>query len=186
VLSLAIQAGGGLTLINGVPSLGTSGAGQPRGIAVDPTGDFVYVADSGNGTNGVVSVFAVGAGNVLTYVASYSTAATTRTTFDLALADNAASGALYLYATNGVINSASDFLVSTGVLSLQSSTGGLSGPEGIVSDPNGDFVYVANSATGQVFGYSVGAGGALSSIGAFNTENPANPASAPTFLAITD
>jgi DNA-binding beta-propeller fold protein YncE len=61
----------------------------------------------------------------------------------------------------------------------------LSGPEGIVSDPTGSFVYVANNATGQVLGYQVGASGALSSIGTFNTENPANPASFPAFLAIT-
>jgi DNA-binding beta-propeller fold protein YncE len=131
----------------------------------------------------VVSVFLVGAGNVLTFLASYPTAAITRQTFDLALANNAA--ALFLYATNGTINTVSDFIVSTGVLSLESATGGLSGPEGIVSDPTGSFVYVANNATGQVLGYQVGASGALSSIGTFNTENPANPASFPAFLAIT-
>jgi len=125
----------------------------------------------------------VGAGNVLSFLASYATAATTRKTFDLALADNAA--ALFLYATNGTINTISDFIVSTGVLSLQSAAGGLSAPEGIVSDPSGSFVYVANNATGQVLGYTVGAAGVLSAIGAFDTENPVNPASAPAFLAIT-
>jgi DNA-binding beta-propeller fold protein YncE len=147
---------------------------------VDPTGNFIYVADR---AGGVVSAFSVGAGNALTFLASYPTAALTRKTFDLALADNAA--ALFLYATNGTINTVSDFIVSTGVLSLQSATGGLSGPEGIVSDPTGSFVYVANNATGQVLGYQVGAAGALSSIGTFNTESPANPASFPAFLAIT-
>jgi DNA-binding beta-propeller fold protein YncE len=147
---------------------------------VDPTGDFVYVTDS---AGGVVSVFAVGAGNALTFLASYATAAVTRETFDLALANNAA--ALFLYATNGMINTVSDFAVSSGVLSLQGATGGLSGPEGIVSDPAGDFVYVANNATGQIFGYEVGSDGSLTSIGAFDTESPANPASAPAFLAIT-
>ena len=147
---------------------------------VDPTGDFVYVTDS---AGGVVSVFSVGAGNVLSFLASYATAAPTRKTFDLALANNAA--ALFLYATNGTINTVSDFIVSTGVLSLQSAAGGLSSPEGIVSDPSGSFVYVANNATGQVLGYSVGAAGVLSAIGTFDTENPANPASAPAFLAIT-
>ncbi len=125
----------------------------------------------------------MGAGNVLSFLASYATAALTRKTFDLALANNAA--ALFLYATNGTINTVSDFIVSTGVLSLQSAVGGLSSPEGIVSDPSGSFVYVANNATGQVLGYSVGASGVLSAIGTFDTENPANPASAPAFLAIT-
>jgi DNA-binding beta-propeller fold protein YncE len=76
-------------------------------------------------------------------------------------------------------------MVSAGVLSLQSSVGGLSGPEGIVSDPTGSFVYVANSATGQVLAYTVGSAGALSLIAAYDTENPANPASAPAYLAIT-
>lgn len=184
VLSLAIQTNGSLALAGSVASLGPNGPGQPRGIAVDPSGEFVYVADSGNGTNGVVSVFAVGAGDILTYLASNPTAAQTRATFDLALADNAAGGALYLYATNGGINTVSDFLASTGVLSLQGSTGGLTGPRGIGSDAGGRFIYVANSGTGQIFGYAVGAGGALGSIGAFNTENPANPASAPAYLAI--
>ena len=95
-----------------------------------------------------------GRGQRAVVLASYATAAITRQTFDLALANNAA--ALFLYATNGTINTVSDFIVSTGVLSLQSATGGLSSPEGIVSDPSGSFVYAANNATGQVLGYAVG------------------------------
>ncbi|MFZ1118957.1 MAG: beta-propeller fold lactonase family protein, partial [Candidatus Binataceae bacterium] len=169
-----------LALVNSVASLGTNGPGQPRGIVVDPTGDFVYVTDS---AGGVVSVFSVDTGNALTFLAGYPTAAATRKTFDLALANNAA--ALFLYATNDTINTVSDFIVSSGVLSLQSAAGGLGSPEGIVSDPSGSFVYVANNATGQVFGYEVGAAGVLSSIGTFDTENPANPVSFPAFLAIT-
>ena len=85
VISFGIQSGGTLALVNSVASLGTNGPGQPRGIVVDPTGDFVYVTDS---AGGVVSVFAVGAGNVLSFFASYATAAMTRKTFDLALANN--------------------------------------------------------------------------------------------------
>jgi hypothetical protein len=44
---------------------------------------------------------------------------------------------------------------------------------------------VANNATGQVVGFAVGNAGALSAIGGFATENPANSASGPAFLAIT-
>lgn len=180
VISLSIQPGGALALVNSVASLGPSGTGQPRGIVVDPTGAFVYVTDS---AGGVVSVFSVNSGNALTFLASYSTAAPTHKTFDLALANNPAT--LFLYATNSLINTVSDFVVSTGVLSLTSAAGGLTAPQGIVSDPNGDFVYVANNGTGQVRGYAVGAAGALTAIGTFDTESPANPASQPVFLAIT-
>jgi DNA-binding beta-propeller fold protein YncE len=180
VMALKIQAGGALALVNSVPSLGPNGPGQPRSVVVDPTGNFVYVTDA---AGGVVSVFAVSAGNALTFVAGYSTAALVHDTYDLTLADNAA--ALYLYATNGTIDTVADFVVSGGVLSLAGSTGGFGGPQGIVSAPDGNFVYVANSATGQIFGYMIGAAGALGFVGAFDTEEPPNPASAPAFLAIT-
>jgi hypothetical protein len=46
-------------------------------------------------------------------------------------------------------------------------------------------LYVANKATGQIFGYRIGTQASLTSIGGFNTENPANPNSGPPFLAIT-
>ena len=64
VISLSIQGGGTLTVVNSVASLGTNGPGQPLGIVVNPTGNFVYLTDR---EGGVVSAFAVGAGNVLTF-----------------------------------------------------------------------------------------------------------------------
>ena len=181
VMSFSIQPGGALVLVSSVPSLGPSrGLGEPRGIAVDPTGAFVYATDI---AGGVVSVFAVAAGNTLVFSGSYLTAAVTNQPFDLALANTPAG--LFLYTANDGTNTVSDFIVTSGLLSLQGGVSGLSTPQGIAADPNGSFVYVANSSSGQILGYSVGIGGALSSIGAFNTENPANPASAPAFLAIT-
>lgn len=181
VMSFSIQPSGALTLVSSLPSLGPSRApGEPRGIAVDPTGAFVYATDV---AGGAVSVFTVGAGNTLTFLGSNATSSVTNQPIDLALADNSA--ARFLYTANDGINTISDFIVSNGVLSLQGATSGLSTPQGIAADPSGSFVYVANSSTGQILGYSVGNAGALSSIGAFNTENPANPASAPAFLVIT-
>ena len=119
VISLSIQGGGTLAVVNSVASLGTNGPGQPLGDrGRSRSGNFVYLTDR---AGGVVSAFAVGAGNVLTFLASYPTAAITRQTFDLTLANNAA--ALFLYATNGTINTVSDFIVSTGVLSLESRDG---------------------------------------------------------------
>jgi hypothetical protein len=59
-------------------------------------------------------------------MASYPTAALTRKTFDLALANNLAG--LFVYASNGTLNTVSDFVVSSGVLTLESPAGGLSAP----------------------------------------------------------
>lgn len=179
VSSFAILSDGSLQLIDSVNSLGTT-PGQPRLVAVDPSGDFVYATDA----SGMVSVFSVGAGNTLDFNASYLTAGVSNQPFDLALANNAAG--LFLYTTNRIINTVSGFTVSGGVLKLQGSASGLATPAGIVSDPSGSFVYLANRSSGQIIGYSVGADGALSQIGAFYTESPANGASQPLFLAITD
>jgi len=181
VTSFRLQPTGSLALVSSVPSLGPiNGSGQPRGITVDPGGAFVYVTDV---VGEVVSVFSVGASNSLAFLASYPTAAATNLPFDLALADNPA--ALFLYTTDQTIDTVSDFAVAGGVLTLQASTSGANTPVGIAADPTGSFVYVANSGTGQITGYSVGTDGALSAIGAFDTENPANPASAPAFIVMT-
>ncbi len=179
VMSFRIQAGGALTLVSSVPSLGTAN-GQPRGIAVDPSGSFVYAADA---AGGVVSVFSVGASNALAFAASYPTSASTNQPFDLALANNFAG--LFLYSTNQLIDTVTDFAVTAGILSLQTAVGGLTTPAGIAASPDGNFIYVANGGTGQLAGYSIGTGGVPTSIGAFTTENPANSASQPRFLAIT-
>jgi 6-phosphogluconolactonase len=179
VMSFRIQPAGSLTLVNSVPSLGTS-QGQPRGVAVDPTGAFVYVTDI---AGGVVSVFSVGASNSLAFLASYPTAAATNQPFDLALADNSAG--LFLYTTNQIVNTVSDFAVTDGVLTFQATTTGVSTPVGIATDPTGSFVYVANSGTGQIAGYSVNSDSTLSAIGTFDTENPANAASTPAFIVMT-
>jgi 6-phosphogluconolactonase len=179
VISFRIQPSGSLTLVNSVPSLGTS-QGRPRGITVDPSGAFVYATDV---AGGVVSVFSVGASNSLAFLASYPTAAAANQPFDLALADR--SIGLFLYTTNQTINTISDFAVASGVLAFQSSTTGLSTPVGVAADPTGSFLYAANSGTGQVVGYSVGAGGSLSVVGTFDTESPANSASVPAFIVMT-
>ena len=76
--------------------------------------------------------------------------------------------------------------MSTGVLSLTERGGRAERAARNRQRPQlASFVYVANNATGQVRGYAVGAAGALTAIGTFNTESPANPASQPVFLAIT-
>jgi DNA-binding beta-propeller fold protein YncE len=181
VMSFRIQGGGALTPVSSVPSLGPSGTGQPRGIAVDPSGNFVYAVDAA--AAGVVSVFSVGVGNSLAFAASYPTAPFTNQPFDLALANNLAG--LFLYTTNQVINTISEFVVFAGVLSLQTAASGLTTPAGIAASPDGNFVYEADSGSGQIVGYVVGAGGTLSPIGAFATENPPNSASQPQFIAIT-
>jgi len=147
---------GALTPVPGSPFAGGS---APRRIVVDPTGNFVYTANSGDGT-------------VSGYKINGATGALTQVPGSPFTAQNGPFGVTvdpsgrFVYVTNHFSSSVSGYALNptTGALTPISgspfftdggpSEGG-SGPFGIAVNPSGTYAYVTNHFTGNVTGFSI-------------------------------
>jgi 6-phosphogluconolactonase len=145
-------------------SIGTIAAGtDPASVAVDPTGKFAYVTNSGsndvsmyaiNATTGALtSIGTIAAG---TGPASVAIDATGK----FAYVTNSGSNDVSMY----TINTTSGALTSTGTIAAGSS------PSSIAIHPSGKIAYVTNSGSNNVSMYSIDATtGALMLIGTVGT-----------------
>jgi DNA-binding beta-propeller fold protein YncE len=156
ISQFAIGADGSLTGI-GTGSVAAAGHG-PNGITVSPTGPYVYTANFG--TNDV-SLYSIGAGGALTFVASVAAGAG-----PAAIALNPAG--TFAYVANFLDGDVSQYSVSAadGSLTPLGTVPAGSQSNMVVVDPSGRFVYVPNHAAGTVSQYVIGAGGALTPIAA--------------------
>jgi len=176
---LSVAAGGAVTFVSstsvGTPPAGVGLAGNtPSGVAVDPSGNYVLVTDSSNnvGLGIIVDLLSfVPSGPTLTLVNSYTAAGT----------DGAAASSVavdpqdqYVFVSNQfnspTIGLAGWALTTTSGGSLAPLTpatvGTGNGAFWVAVDPLDRFVYVSNSIDGSVSGWTIGTGGALTSIGA--------------------
>jgi YVTN family beta-propeller protein len=144
-------------------SVGTIAAGiDPVSVAVDPTGRFAYVANSGSDD---VSMYTIDAttgvfasmGTIAAGTAPVSVVVDPAGKF--AYAANSGSNDVSMY----TINSTTGSLTLLGVISA-----GLS-PTSIAIRPSGDFAYVTNSGSNDVSMYSIGSTGSLTLIGTIGT-----------------
>jgi YVTN family beta-propeller protein len=154
---------GGLTFI-GTIAAGTIAAGpDPISMAVDPTGTFAYVANSGSSD-----------------VSMYSINTTTGILTSIGLIDagtNPSSVAVdptgkFAYVTNSGSNDVSMYTINTttGALTLIGTIAAGSTPTSIAIHPSGKFAYVTNSASNDVSVYSIDpATGALTFTGTVGT-----------------
>ena len=156
ISQFAIGADGSLTGI-GTGAVAAAGHG-PNGITVSPTGPSVYTANFG--TNDV-SLYSIGAGGALTFVASVAAGAG-----PAAIALNPAG--TFAYVANYLDGDVSQYSVSAadGSLTPSGTVPAGSQPNMVVVDPSGRFVYVPNHAAGTVSQYVIAAGGALTPIAA--------------------
>jgi 6-phosphogluconolactonase (cycloisomerase 2 family) len=144
-------ASGVLTLVTGSPfSAGASAS--LKGLTVDPSGSFVYVADSG--TNGVLAFTITSPTGALTSVAGSPFSAGTNpvgVTIDpsgnFALVANNVSGTVSVYTISG----------TTGVLTPVAGSPFAAGanPVGVAVDAAGKFAFVANAGSSNVSVYSI-------------------------------
>jgi 6-phosphogluconolactonase len=169
---------------------------QPFGLAVDPNGQFLYVANSQSAS---VSTYGIGTGGVLTPDISgtgspASTGAVTNQPFSLVI--DPAGPYLYVGSADsipsGVIEGFSLTAGALGGLSASPYPAGAT-PYGIAVDSTDTYVYVANVFDGTVDSYSIGAGGNLTALSAspdFTLSNPRAVATYPTttgqFVYVTD
>jgi len=151
---------GGLTAATGSPF---AADGNPAGVALDPTGQYLYVA---NLTTADITEFTVGAGAVLTFVANYDTSVfgtTNAKTFSVAV--DPLGGFAFAGSGNSLANGVVDaFSVTAGALTEVSPTTSGNNPLALALDPSGKFVFATNKYDNDMRVFSIGNTGALTSV----------------------
>jgi len=154
---------GVLTLLAGSPFADTSeGPTGPRGVAVDPSGKYVYVTN--HTSNDVAAYSITPATGALTPIQG-SPFPTGQTPFDVVVDPSGA----FVYVTNHLSGNVSAYTLAaaTGALTPVEGSPFTAGsePHGVVVDPSGKYVYVANHASDNVSAYSITAAtGALTEL----------------------
>jgi 6-phosphogluconolactonase (cycloisomerase 2 family) len=163
IVGFSVSAGS-LTRISGTSSDGQN----PTGIAIDPNGSYLYVA---NKVSGNIAIFAIGSSGELTEVAGSPVSDVDQGPVAL-LVDPKGQ---YLYVANqGSANVSTYSLSSTGFPTViaDSPFGSETDPSYLALDPSGNYLFVGNQPPGtpgvQAFGVS---SGSLDSIFTYKTGN---------------
>jgi len=161
------------TLVAGVATYtGSVSAGNgPFGIAINPAGTFLYVA---NFDDNSISSFSVGSGGALTSLGS-----PIGETFNAPVALLVDNSGKYLYVANESSTNLAAFAIDSGggltlITTSPFATG--SEPSFIASDPTGNFLFVSNQAVGKasIQSFSLdGSTGTLASVASYGLANPA-------------
>jgi len=136
----------------------------PTSVAVDPTGRYAYVANSGDY---VISQFTVGSGGVLQPMNPATVPSGSGGPTSIAIDPSGK----YAYVANNSSHEVVQFTIGVGgVLSAPSSTVLLGttafpGPVAIAIDPTGKHVYVVDQGSNLIEQFSIDANGGLSKIG---------------------
>jgi 6-phosphogluconolactonase len=172
--------GGNLTQIGNPFQAGIS----PLNMQLSSSGNFLYVtgASPQAGTPGYIEVLAINT-SVTAPASPLSIVAITQpgsSPYGLAISPNGN----YLYTANFGDNTISEFTIgSNGLLTpIPGSPIGqtFTGPVSLVIEPSGKYLYVANQqSSGNVAGYSIGTGGALSVL----TSSPYPTGAQPNYIA---
>ncbi len=172
VSAFTINPGSGnLTAVAGSPFTADA---QPTAIALDPTGQFAYVA---NLQSADVSEFTVGVNGVLTFIANYNTTdtgAAGASTFSVAvdpLGGYAFAGSGSNVAT-GLVDS---FLVTAGALTEVAPTTTGNNPLALAVNPSGSFVFATNKYDNNMSVLKIGVGGTLTSVSSVPYATGNNP-----------
>jgi len=138
---------------------------QPYYVAVDPSGQYIYVANSASAS---ISTDSVGAGGALTLdVSKTSTGAASNRPFSIAIdssylyvgsSGSPNSGALEAYTLNGGV-----LTPSSGTLATSSYPAGET-PYSLAVDSSSALLFGANLSIGDLFDDSIGTGGGLTAL----------------------
>jgi 6-phosphogluconolactonase (cycloisomerase 2 family) len=183
IWAFSINSDGTLSQIGSpILSFGTT-AGSPglMAIAVDATGTYLLVDDI---PTGIVSEFVIqsnGAPAFLTYVFGGGSGST----IGMGLATN--TGVTYLLTANSTANNVAYFSWGGGVLTLLNALAVPNGPVGLVTAPQGNYVYTGNSTNGTIAQLQIkgSCGQTLCFVGTFPSEKPANATAGTQYLALT-
>lgn len=140
------------------PANFAAGGSASVAMVVDPTGQYLYVANRG----GNVSQFLIDSSGGLTPMATPSVMCPNE---PYAIAVDPSGQ--YVYVANHTGSTVSQFTIgSSGALTPMATPTVAAGtnPEGVVVDPGGRYVYVSNYGSNDVSAYAIGASGALTQI----------------------
>lgn len=176
----AAQIGSGGAI--GTPSFATSIGNLPKSVAVDPTGQYVYVANYAD--NQIVG-YQVDHTPSGTFYTALGGSPWTNGNSPVSVAVDASGQ--YVYVANDGSGSVSEWVIGDGSIG-HPPAGGLgplvpttvptgSGPYALVAEPSGGFAYVVNATDNTVSQYSIGAtaAGVLTSLGTPLPATGSNP-----------
>ena len=146
---------GALTQVSGSPF--ATGTG-PQGIAADPAGKFLYVANYGAGAGNTVSAYTINASSgALMQVTGSPFTIGPASSAPIALAVDPSGK--FLYVANNAANEVAGFIINgtsgtLGAISTSPFTG-LSSPIAVAVAPSGGYLYVANSLGSSLAAYTI-------------------------------
>jgi YVTN family beta-propeller protein len=162
IASVSNAAGSsGLATAAGV---GTTSIGAALGAVTAPVATLTATAApeyayASNQSDNTVSQYTIGAGGVLSLLATQATGAEPN-------AIAVVPSGRYLYVANWVDNTLSEYTIGTdGTLSAIGTVATGINPASIIVDPTSSYVYVANLGGNSVSEYAIGSGGTLTTIG---------------------
>ena len=170
---------GALTAVAGSNPLPTPDT-HPEGIAVDPAGAYIYVADNYNAT---VDTYSVNAGSgALALFSSASTGTATNTPFSIGV--DPAGSHLYVGSFDTPAGTIEAYDVNSGLLTPIVAAPPppyvAHSPLGLAVDPNDQFVFTTDTYDSTLSVFAVGSGGALTAVNgspfAFQGGYPTNTA----------
>ena len=177
--SFSIGSTGLLTLIGRELVEGTS-TGTPSQVLLNPSQGILYASDS---ANGMVAVFVIETGGVLSFNGAFSTGTSSDAPIGLAVSPGGAN----FYSANFSADTVTEYSVVQGgaVLDTIGNVTGLNKPTGIAVNSGADLVYVTNQGNGTVSAFSVNvSSNLLNYIGSVSTESNGNSGSTPKFIVL--
>src|ERR1700687_514156 len=134
---------------------------HPYSVTVDPTGQFVYVANFNS--NNVSAYVIKRIGDLLPFGGSPFQAGIHPYSVTVDPTGQ------FVYVANLGSNNVSAYTIDacTGVLTLVGTYPAGTSPLSVTVDPTGQFVYVANSGSNNVSAYTIGGGGVLTLVGSY-------------------
>jgi DNA-binding beta-propeller fold protein YncE len=157
VSAYVINSDGSLTQVSGSP-FATGSFSGPNGLAVDPSGKFLYVALSGSfqppTQNNQIAVFSIDNNTGMLTQVSGSPFTTGNGPVGIAVTPDRK----FLYTADSLDNTISGFSIDTASGNLTS----LSGSP--FTAGRGKFLFVANSADGTISSFGIGSSGVISSV----------------------
>jgi 6-phosphogluconolactonase (cycloisomerase 2 family) len=159
VAQITFDSNGQLT--NNTPSTVSGAAGANlAGMAIDPKGQFLYVADSSS--NDQILTFSIGASGALSQAATFALSSVTAETIPVSIAIDATGS--FLYSANRGNDNITALKISSGTLSVISGSpyssrgttvSNAAQPSIIIVDVTNAFVYVGNQGSRDIMGFTI-------------------------------
>jgi YVTN family beta-propeller protein len=155
----------------------TIGAGsRPFSVTADPSGKYLYVANSGDNT---VSQYTINSDGTLTAIPPTTVAGVNQnSTGKNPNSITVDPSSQYVYVANEGDNTVSQYIIGTGGALTQMSpatVGAGTNPYSVTVDPLGKYVYVANEGSNDISQFNIGTGGVLTPMSPATVGTGLNP-----------